>query len=219
MNSMAIDIIFFNNSKIISQENFLDIVVNYSGPDSLDLNVLTKFPLIFVLSGEVVFDTDEHPRPTATIEQMAKLPSVFKKGGTVTAANASVSWWMTANVPLVVITGTTILVPHAKVKSLQLIWRWGTRRFHLRVPDIQMCCRDLITRQGASIIATTMATRGKASLAIVILYRTVPFWRNVTLVEPHKDKQIYLKMHEVSNIYSMIFPKNVHFTFRIFEPP
>lgn len=33
---------------------------------------------------------DEHPRPQTTLEQMAKLPAVFKKGGTVTAANASV---------------------------------------------------------------------------------------------------------------------------------
>ena len=32
---------------------------------------------------------DEHARPDATIESMAKLPPVFKKGGTVTAANAS----------------------------------------------------------------------------------------------------------------------------------
>lgn len=34
---------------------------------------------------------DEHPRPQTTPEQMAKLPPVFKKGGTVTAGNASVS--------------------------------------------------------------------------------------------------------------------------------
>lgn len=34
---------------------------------------------------------DEHPRPQTTLEQMAKMPTVFKKGGTVTAANASVS--------------------------------------------------------------------------------------------------------------------------------
>ncbi len=36
-------------------------------------------------------DVDEHPRPETTQEQMAKLPSVFKKGGVVNAANASVS--------------------------------------------------------------------------------------------------------------------------------
>jgi acetyl-CoA C-acetyltransferase len=37
----------------------------------------------------VVFDTDEHPRFGATYESVAKVPPAFKKGGTVTAANAS----------------------------------------------------------------------------------------------------------------------------------
>jgi acetyl-CoA acyltransferase 2 len=35
------------------------------------------------------FAQDEHPRPEASLEKMSKLPSVFKKNGTVTAANAS----------------------------------------------------------------------------------------------------------------------------------
>ena len=39
--------------------------------------------------------------------------------------------------------GTTILVHCHIVKSLQLTWRSGTRRFHLRVPDLQMSCSDL----------------------------------------------------------------------------
>jgi len=38
--------------------------------------------------GPFEFETDEHPR-AATLEQMAKLPPVFKKNGTVTAGNAS----------------------------------------------------------------------------------------------------------------------------------
>ncbi|KAK0398721.1 hypothetical protein QR680_002723 [Steinernema hermaphroditum] len=38
--------------------------------------------------GEVVFDTDEHPRET-TPEGLAKLPPVFQKDGVVTAGNAS----------------------------------------------------------------------------------------------------------------------------------
>lgn len=39
---------------------------------------------------EESFDTDEHPRPQSTLEQMAKLPAVFiKDKGTVTAGNAS----------------------------------------------------------------------------------------------------------------------------------
>ncbi|SCZ99481.1 BZ3500_MvSof-1268-A1-R1_Chr3-1g06032 [Microbotryum saponariae] len=35
------------------------------------------------------FAQDEHARPQSTLESLAKLPSVFKKGGTVTAGNAS----------------------------------------------------------------------------------------------------------------------------------
>ena len=37
------------------------------------------------------FSVDEHPRPDVTKEQLSKLPPVFKKDGTVTAGNASVS--------------------------------------------------------------------------------------------------------------------------------
>ena len=36
-----------------------------------------------------MMDMDEHPKPQTTLEQMAKLPTVFKKGGVVTAASAS----------------------------------------------------------------------------------------------------------------------------------
>ncbi|BBD76752.1 acetyl-CoA C-acyltransferase family protein [Hydrogenophilus thermoluteolus] len=39
--------------------------------------------------GEIVFDTDEHPKPNTTMESLAKLKPVFKKDGTVTAGNAS----------------------------------------------------------------------------------------------------------------------------------
>lgn len=38
--------------------------------------------------GDIVFDTDEHPRQT-TLEKMAQLKPAFKKDGTVTAGNAS----------------------------------------------------------------------------------------------------------------------------------
>ena len=37
----------------------------------------------------IIFDTDEHPRPGSTLEKLAKLKPVFRKGGTVTAGNAS----------------------------------------------------------------------------------------------------------------------------------
>jgi acetyl-CoA C-acetyltransferase len=39
--------------------------------------------------GTTVFDTDEHVRTDATVEGMAKLRTVFKKDGSVTAGNAS----------------------------------------------------------------------------------------------------------------------------------
>jgi len=39
--------------------------------------------------GARLFDTDEHPREGATMEALAKLKTVFKENGTVTAGNAS----------------------------------------------------------------------------------------------------------------------------------
>ncbi|MBT4771221.1 MAG: 3-oxoadipyl-CoA thiolase [Rhodospirillaceae bacterium] len=37
----------------------------------------------------IIVDTDEHPRPDTDIETLAKLPTPFREGGTVTAGNAS----------------------------------------------------------------------------------------------------------------------------------
>ena len=37
----------------------------------------------------VIVDKDEHPRPGTTVEKLAKLPTPFREGGTVTAGNAS----------------------------------------------------------------------------------------------------------------------------------
>jgi acetyl-CoA C-acetyltransferase len=39
--------------------------------------------------GPVKVEADEHPRPDASLESMAKLPPVFRKGGTVHAGNSS----------------------------------------------------------------------------------------------------------------------------------
>lgn len=39
--------------------------------------------------GVEVVDTDEHPRASSSMEGLAKLPTAFKKGGVVTAGNAS----------------------------------------------------------------------------------------------------------------------------------
>ena len=38
---------------------------------------------------ETIISIDEHPRPDTTLEKLAKLPPVFKKGGTVSAGNSS----------------------------------------------------------------------------------------------------------------------------------
>ena len=39
--------------------------------------------------GDTIVDTDEHPRPDTTLEQLAKLKTPFRNPGTVTAGNAS----------------------------------------------------------------------------------------------------------------------------------
>ena len=39
--------------------------------------------------GVVEFKADEHPKPQSTVASISKLPTVFKKGGVVTAASAS----------------------------------------------------------------------------------------------------------------------------------
>ena len=39
--------------------------------------------------GPVTFDTDEHPKPQATVEKISKLPTTFKKDGVVSPASAS----------------------------------------------------------------------------------------------------------------------------------
>lgn len=39
--------------------------------------------------GEIIIDTDEHPRPDLTLDKLAAMKSAFKKEGTVTAGNAS----------------------------------------------------------------------------------------------------------------------------------
>ncbi len=61
---------------------------------------------------EILFTTDEHPRPETTIEKLSKLPPLFKKGGTVTAGNSS---GLTDGAAALVLTTET----HAKELSLK----------------------------------------------------------------------------------------------------
>jgi acetyl-CoA C-acetyltransferase len=58
-----------------------------------------------------IVDTDEHPRPDATLEKLAQLPAAFKKGGTVTAGNSS---------GLNDAAAATILMPKEKAKEMGL---------------------------------------------------------------------------------------------------
>lgn len=47
-------------------------------------------PIALKVKGkEIIFDVDEHPKPKTTLETLAKLPTVFKKDGVVTAGSAS----------------------------------------------------------------------------------------------------------------------------------
>ena len=56
--------------------------------------------------------------------------------------------WATGHVALKAILGTTKQVPSQLVKSQKLIWRSGTRRCNLRVPDLHMSFSDLIKGRG-----------------------------------------------------------------------
>ena len=49
---------------------------------------IVPVPIVAPDGAKMLFDTDEHPRMT-TLEKLAALPPVFKKGGTVTAGNSS----------------------------------------------------------------------------------------------------------------------------------
>ena len=44
------------------------------------------------------------------------------------------------------------------VKTLQLIWRSGTRRWNLREPDLQMSHSDLTKWEGTNLVAPVMVT-------------------------------------------------------------
>ncbi len=50
---------------------------------------IAPVPVLQRKGDPIIIDSDEHPRPQTTIEQLARLPTPFRKGGTVTAGNAS----------------------------------------------------------------------------------------------------------------------------------
>ena len=70
---------------------------------------------------------------------------------------SGISRYLAGYVALVAIDVTTMLVPYLYVKSLQLVWRSGTRIWNLRVPDLQMSCSDLTRTTGTTSLATRAA--------------------------------------------------------------
>ena len=54
------------------------------------------------------------------------------------------------------------------VKSLQLTRRSGTRRWNLRVPDLQVSCCDLTSGQGTSIVVPAIAVRVTSPISICL---------------------------------------------------
>ena len=51
-----------------------------------------------------------------------------------------------------------VLLSVFEVKSLQLVWKLGTSRFHLRVPNLQMSCSDMTAWQDTRRTAPSLAT-------------------------------------------------------------
>ena len=62
------------------------------------------------------------------------------------------NFWI-GHVTLVGIPGTIILVSYLFVKSLKLLWKSDSYRFHLWIPDLQVSCRDVTSWQDTKIIA------------------------------------------------------------------
>jgi len=71
--------------------------------------------------GVTVFDTDEHPRAETTMETLAGMKAVFRKDGTVTAANAS----GINDAAAVVVLATGAQVEKRGLKPMARIVAWG----------------------------------------------------------------------------------------------
>jgi len=66
----------------------------------------------------VTVNTDEHPRPQTTLEQLAKLPTPFRDGGSVTAGNAS---GVNDGAAAMIITGTDAIRTHGLTPRARII--------------------------------------------------------------------------------------------------
>uniref|UniRef100_A0A8C9A5Z7 Acetyl-CoA acyltransferase 2 n=1 Tax=Prolemur simus TaxID=1328070 RepID=A0A8C9A5Z7_PROSS len=77
--------VFFTRQKTNFETNLSVISANdagYFNNEMVPIEVKTR-------KGKQTMQVDEHARPETTLEQLQKLPPVFKKDGTVTAGNAS----------------------------------------------------------------------------------------------------------------------------------
>ena len=68
--------------------------------------------------GTIEMTLDEHPRPKTTIEQLAKLPTVFKKGGVVTAGS---SCGLSDGAGAVIIAGEEALAKHNLIPLARIV--------------------------------------------------------------------------------------------------
>jgi acetyl-CoA C-acetyltransferase len=68
--------------------------------------------------GDTVIAADEHPRDGVTLESLAKMPAVFRPGGTVTAANAS---GITDGAAALLVTSEAAAVRHGLVPAGYLL--------------------------------------------------------------------------------------------------
>ena len=92
-----------------------------------------------------------------------------------------------------VINGVTIMEPYLWIKSLQVIWRWGTCRFQLRVSYLQMSCRSRLDYiRGNQDISPAMVTKQHASSQPVLLitWSNITWYRLMTKAEQWSDLEL-----------------------------
>ncbi|KAF9971408.1 3-ketoacyl-CoA thiolase, mitochondrial [Modicella reniformis] len=87
-----------------------------------------------------ILSHDEHPRPSTTIETLAKLPPVFKKDGTVTAGNAS---GICDGAGAVIVASDQAVKEHG-LKPLAKILSWHVTAGALKKAGLELKDMDLI---------------------------------------------------------------------------
>ena len=96
----------------------------------------------------------------------------------------------------------TTLVPYPVVKTLELIWRLGTRRWNLRVPNLLMSCSDLISMIGHCDSSTSNSHQGDMfyfRLRGGMAPGGVIFHENVTFLFVAQKCQVIHAFHKIHN--------------------